>query len=124
MSTKLSKTSLINKIAYGFAIILVACITYTYVDKHFKTVQQMSQTSVLLNRKLIESELLARFGKPQIIYQNWNDVPAKFRRGLSEQVTTNSLFYYYSKEGIPCWYFIVAVDSGDNMIKSGVATKY
>src|ERR1035437_959153 len=100
MLTKLSKTSLATRIACGFAIILVGCIAYSVVDMHIRTIRHMRQTSVFLNSKPSEPELLARFGTPRLIYQSWTDVPAKFQRGFPQDVTTNSIFYLYTKEGM------------------------
>ena len=123
-SIKRSRFSLLVAIGLGCAVLFVGLVAYSMFDMHVKTVRHMQATSAFLNTNPSDEELLARLGKPRLIYSNWSDVPTKFQRGLTRDGSTNAVFYLYTHEGMLYWYCIVAIDPISHTVRQGVATNY
>ncbi len=110
------------RIAWIVAILVVVCIVAAPISMRISTVREMQATSGFLDRRPSELELQSQYGQPRKVYPSFAEIPVKFQRGL--HVDTNCVFYLYTKEGLPYWYFVAAVDSFSKTVLSGVVTNY
>jgi hypothetical protein len=113
----------IGKWAVRIVVVLAIplCISI-FVDLRMKTIRSMRDTAVFLTERHNESELQAKYRLPHVVYSNYADVPLKFQRGL--HAGTNCAFHLYTKEGVPYWYFVAAVNRQSGVVDYGVATNY
>lgn len=102
--------------------LLFLFIVVAFVSMRIGTIRTMRDTATFLTARHSESELQVRYPSPRLVYTNYADVPDKFRRGLHS--TTNCEFHLYTKEGLPYWYFIVAIDRETRIVDYGVVTNY
>ena len=101
---------------------LVIIVVYGVAHKRTRTFRAMERASEFLHARHTEGELQAMYGAPKQSYSSWRSVPDKFQRGMVD--TADCEYHLYTKEGLPYWYFVAAIDRTTRTIKHGIATNY
>jgi hypothetical protein len=116
-SQSVVKWSLLT-ILVGLALAIAA--NFVYMSR--RTVRAKRSVAEFLASHPSEMDLRAKHRTPRRVYSNYSEIPEKFKRGLLP--STNCEFHLYTKEGMPYWYFIAAVDRTSRTVTQGIATNY
>jgi hypothetical protein len=86
------------------------------------TFREMRQTQRLIDAGGSFERFVEHYHRPQRQYGSFTELPEKFRRGVDER--SNSVYYLFTREGMPYWYFVVGVDPGTSNVVAGAAMHY
>jgi len=105
-------------ILVGMALAVAA----VFVHMSLRTARAKRSVAEFLADRPSEMDLREKHRMPRQVYSNYSEIPEKFKRGLLP--STNCEFHLYTKEGMPYWYFIAAVDRTSRTVTQGIATNY